>query len=408
MFDFARALGGLSAAALLVSAITISASPWWLDADAPSVGPNNETPLDPVDTESVAPLDPVAQQALAEDLVALEPRAIGTALSRIPSEATSTMAAERASLLVISYSDTTAKTTTSMQPVASTTSVPVASTTSVPVASTTSVPVASTTSVPAAPDSRSTHDLTSSGPITVTESGTVIENVHFTGSGSASCVRISGASNVTVRNSRFTNCYKGIYAVNSSNVIVTNNEFEADLSGRGRNAVQFDKVSGGYVAGNRSTVEIGATEAEDHISMYKSNGSASNPIVIEGNILIGGGPSRSGSGIMLGDNGGSWQVARNNILQDPGQVGIGVSGGTNITVVGNIVSSSSHPWTNVGIYAWDWNGSGCSNVTITNNNVPEWAHADGHLYVFWDGGNCSNLTVTDNSWQNQSDQDPVG
>jgi hypothetical protein len=241
-------------------------------------------------------------------------------------------------------------------------------------------------------------DLVASGPVTVTESGTVIENRHFIGSGDQHCVMINGASDVTVRNSRFTNCHKGVYALNASNVVVTDNVFEANMSDRGRNAVQFDKVSGGYVARNQSTVTNGATKSEDHISMFKSNGTSSAPIVIEDNVLVGGGPSTSGSGIMLGDGGGSWQIARNNTLIDPGQVGIGASGGSYITVADNRVTSDSHPWSNVGIFAWDWDGSGCANVLITGNQV-SWVKADGSQNSFWNGQNCSNLNIDGNSWQ---------
>lgn len=272
-------------------------------------------------------------------------------------------------------------------------------------------PLASSTTTTEPPATTTTNDGpvsgSSSGPISVTESGTVIENVDFTGNGDENCVTITGASNVTVRNSRFTDCYKGVYAVNSSNVVVTDNVFEANMPGRGRNAVQFDKVSGGHVARNRSTVGNGATQVEDHISIYQSNGTSSDPIIVESNDLSGGGPSTSGSGIMLGDNGGSWQVARRNVLRDPGQVGIGASGGSHITVTDNTVSSSSHSWSNVGIYAWDWKGAGCSDVTIAHNRV-EWTDANGAAKPFWDGGNCSNLTVSDNSWQTTGEEPSTG
>lgn len=246
-----------------------------------------------------------------------------------------------------------------------------------------------------------------SGPIDVTESGTLIENMHFVGSGDEDCVTIKGASDVTVRNSRFTNCHKGVYAVSSSNVVVVDNVFEADMAGRGRNAVQFNRVSGGHVARNTSTVSNGATLSEDHINIYMSNGTASDPIVIEANELTGGGPSESGSGIVLGDGGGSWQIARNNNLTDPGQVGIGAVGGSHLTIEDNTLSSTSHPWSNVGMVAWDWDGSGCSDVTISRNEVAQWVNSSGQSNIFWENGSCSNLSVTDNSWQTGTEPEAI-
>ena len=116
----------------------------------------------------------------------------------------------------------------------------------------------------------------------------------------------------------------------------------------GRNFVQFDKVNGAgsSISGNRGQNELGGTNAEDLISLYQSNGTASSPIRVVGNHLRNGGPSDSGSGIMLGDGGGSYQFVEGNVLVEPGQVGIGVASGTNMTVRGNVVYSSALPWSN--------------------------------------------------------------
>lgn len=255
-----------------------------------------------------------------------------------------------------------------------------------------------TTTVPTTTTTAGT--LTPSGPITVTQSNTVIENRHFTGS-SGTCLRIEGASNVTVRNSTFTNCHKAVYAVNAANIRVEGITCEANMSGRGRNCVQFDKVNGGYIGHNRSVVVNGATLAEDHISVYQSNGTATNPIYVEHNYLEGGGPSQSGSGIMLGDVGGAYQVARNNVLVNPGQVGIGISGGTNNKVLNNTVITSPFSWTNVGIYVWRYTGSlPCSGHEVSGNRV-SWFNSAGSRNSFWNGGNCGPITMVGNDFEYQ-------
>lgn len=269
-------------------------------------------------------------------------------------------------------------------------------TTTVPPATTTTTVPPTTTTLPPTTTTQG-GGLTPSGPITITQSGTVIDGRHFTGS-PGNCITIQGAANITIRNSKFTNCHKAIYAVNASNVVVENIECEADMSGRGRNCVQFDKVNGGRITNSRSVNTNGATLAEDHISLYQSHGTASAPILVENNYIEGGGPSRSGSGIMTGDVGGSYQVIRNNTLVNPGQVGIGVSGGTNITVDGNTVISSSFPWTNVGIYVWRYTGSlPCHSHTVTNNQV-SWFNSAGQRNSFWNGGNCGTITMSGNDW----------
>lgn len=285
---------------------------------------------------------------------------------------------------------TKAPTTTTTKPTTTTTAPPPTTTTTAP-ATTTTTKAPTTTTAPPAPG------LTESGPVIVRSSNVVLDGYHFTGSGSSDCVRIEGASNVTVKNSKFTNCHKGVYALNASNIVVTNNTFTADRSDRGRNAVQFDKVSRGRIANNSISVSIGGTKAEDHINLYKSNGTAANPIYVENNTIRGGGPSRSGSGIMLGDGGGSYQVARNNILVNPGQVGIGVAGGQYISVLSNKVYSPARSWSNVGIYIWNQYDPACSGHTVSYNEV-DWRNSSGSRNGFWDGKNCGAISMSGNNF----------
>jgi hypothetical protein len=100
---------------------------------------------------------------------------------------------------------------------------------------------------------------------------------------------------------------------------------------------------------------------------------------------------------MLGDGGGGHVVVEGNALVNPGQVGIGVASGTNITVSGNSVYSDALPWSNVGIYVWNQYGSACDTIQITNNQV-NWTAASGSANPWYNGGGCSNVTESGNTW----------
>ena len=169
-----------------------------------------------------------------------------------------------------------------------------------------------------------------SGPIDVSESGVVIENLHISNPGGV-CVTVTNASNVTIRNSTIGPCgdeavylsdvdgavVEGNYITGTGNGVLVHRSDSVRVDSNafvdaGRNFVQFDKVNGAgsSISGNRGQNELGGTNAEDLISLYLSNGTASSPIRVVGNHLRNGGPSDSGSGIMLGDGGGSYQFVR--------------------------------------------------------------------------------------------------
>ena len=245
----------------------------------------------------------------------------------------------------------------------------------------------------------------------------VIENLHVSNPG-GDCIVVTGGSNVTIRNSTIGPCggeavylsdvngasitgntitdtANGVLVHRSTSVRVDNNTFRH----AGRNFVQFDKVtgSGSSISGNRGENALGGSNAEDFISVYQSGGTSGSPLRVVGNHLRNGGPSNSGSGIMLGDGGGGHVVVQDNALVNPGQVGIGVASGTNITVTGNRVYSAAQPWSNVGIYVWNQYGSACDNIQITNNQV-NWTAAGGYANHWYNGGGCGNVTESGNTW----------
>lgn len=258
-----------------------------------------------------------------------------------------------------------------------------------------------------------------SGPIRLSsESGIVIEDLAISNP-DGPCVVIEESADVVIRNSEIGPCgghavvierstsvrveslhiadsTSGVYAVESQGVTVAGNVFRD----AGRNFVQFDKVTGGgnVISGNSGANKLGGSNAEDMVSVYRSSGTVSSPLMVIGNAFRDGGPSSSGSGIMVGDNGGAHIEVRGNTLSNPGQVGIGVPGGIGIKVVGNTVFSAAHAWSNVGIYVWNQSGGSCGEIEVRDNRV-EWYSADGSPSPHWDGGNCGTVSGwDDNDW----------
>lgn len=246
-------------------------------------------------------------------------------------------------------------------------------------------------------------------------SNVVIENVQISNP-TGPCISISDSGNVTIRNSTIGPCggdavylsdvddveVTGNYITDSKNGVMAHRSMSIVVDGNvfvnaGRNYVQFDKIlgPGSSISGNRGESDLGGTRVEDMISVYKSEGTEDSPIQISSNRLRNGGPSDTGSGIMLGDGGGAYQVAEGNNLVDPGQVGIGVAGGDNIRVLDNVVYSEAQPWSNVGVYTWDF-GDGCGAVEISGNSI-DWTSSSGVSNGYWDGGGCD-VTEYDNNW----------
>jgi hypothetical protein len=94
--------------------------------------------------------------------------------------------------------------------------------------------------------------------------------------------------------------------------------------------VQFNAVTG---KSNRINCNVGENISgqsypEDAINLYKSSGDPTDPIQVVGNKIKGGGPSNTDSGIAVGDSAGAYVLVKDNVLIDPGQVGIGIGGGT--------------------------------------------------------------------------------
>lgn len=208
-------------------------------------------------------------------------------------------------------------------------------------------------------------------------------------------VYLDDCVDVLVQGNRFERIKTGVLAHRSSSVRVIGN-FCQDVLGPlpGGQLVQFDKVTGkdNVIAHNYAINAIGVSQPEDMVSLYQSHGTADSPILIEHNYLTGdpthgsAKKSDSGSGIMLGDSGGSWQLCRHNILISPGQVGIGVACGENIIVEHNLILGQRSDVSNVGLYAWNqYEDEPAGEVTIRGNTVA-WVNSAGEDNPYWNGG----------------------
>lgn len=238
----------------------------------------------------------------------------------------------------------------------------------------------------------------------------MIEGVHITNPG-GDCIQITRSDRITIRNSivgpcgglglrvrdsedvsvegvDFIDSAGGVYALSSSGIQVVDSTFDAT----GRNPIQFDKVvgAGNVIAGNLIFNDHGNIDTEDSISVYMSEGTEDQPLLVQGNLIRGGGLSPSGSGIMVGDHGGSNIRVLRNLLIEPGQVGIGVAGGNAITVEGNVVYSARHDWTNVGIYVWNQHSDPCGTIAVRDNTV-EFYSSSGQSNPYYDGENCGSV-----------------
>lgn len=294
-----------------------------------------------------------------------------------------------------------------------------ASTSTTAVPTTTTTMPSTTTTVHLGRNSLVREGLVASGPIEIRGQADVVIEGQWISNPNGECITIQESQRITIKNSIIGPCLgravavylaegvtligstvtestQGFYALEASGVNVEKNTFERI----GRNFVQFDKVSGGSsrIIDNWGANDAASDSAVDLVSLFQSNGTPESPIVVAGNWLQSGGLHRNGSGIMAGDGGGSYQVIEANMLINPGQVGIGVAGGTDVVVRSNQVFSDLLPNSNVGIYVWNQYDAACERHLVEANTV-NWINRDGKVSGFWDGGNCGEiLGIGDNEF----------
>ena len=233
---------------------------------------------------------------------------------------------------------------------------------------------------------------------------------------SGHCITLVNCSNITIQDCKLgPSKGNGVYLYNCKNIIVTNSTMDSVASGvvadvgsgikvtynsvknvlgpmpRGQ-MVQFGNVNGSGNCINYNSGEniLGQSHPEDEISLYKSNGTAQDPIQVIGNWIRGGGPSGSGGGIMTGDMGGSYILVQDNILVNPGQYGITIASGHHITIKNNKIYSKQLPFSNVGLSAYKQYPIDTYSNTISNNEV-NFTNKDGVLNNLWNAGNAGEI-----------------
>lgn len=230
----------------------------------------------------------------------------------------------------------------------------------------------------------------------------VIENRTFKDLGpDVEAIHLEHCNGVTIRDNDFARVAQAITAVNSTNIRVEWNRYDDIVGPHDRvglhrgNFVQFDKVRVGYIGHNKGR----GGDTEDIVNLHDSGGTPDEPLYVEDNHFEGvDWISQSGSGIALGDGGSAYSIARNNVLLNPGQVGIFIAGGTNNKILDNVIYGEQRASSNVGVYVWNQSEPACSGHEVRGNKV-RWLRADGEANAAWDQGNCGIVAGwTANDW----------
>ncbi|HVW15938.1 MAG TPA: right-handed parallel beta-helix repeat-containing protein [Mucilaginibacter sp.] len=186
-------------------------------------------------------------------------------------------------------------------------------------------------------------------------------------------IQLASCTNVTIDYCFITKVATGVYAqACPGGIVVSKNQFLNMMGPYPRGAyVQFNNVSGGgnRILDNKGENIAGQSNPEDGINLYKCNGLPNDQILVWGNLLRGGGPSTTGSGITVGDQGGSYELVENNILVNTGTDGMQVAGGTYITMSNNIICSTATSISHVGLGFGNYSGLPCHHITMTGNQI---------------------------------------
>jgi hypothetical protein len=168
--------------------------------------------------------------------------------------------------------------------------------------------------------------------------------------------------------------FQGPVAAGASNPLtVRYNQFtnmSGDITGGGSwlaQAIQTNSVNapGVDISWNEIDNAPNQSNVADVISLYKSSGTATSPINVHDNYVNGAYPNPAtsssyyGGGIMLGDAGGNYQIAQDNIVIRTTNYAVAISGGTNNTLRNNVGVSACVlsdgtplPACNLGLYVW--------------------------------------------------------
>ena len=193
-------------------------------------------------------------------------------------------------------------------------------------------------------------------------------------------VYLNNCYNITIDSTFFSGCASGMFAIFCTGGIVFINNHDLNDVGpypRGQMA-QLDQCSGSgnIISYNISQSFTGAGNYEDHINLYKSNGTSSSYIQVKYNSIYGGGPSTTGSGITIADNGGSYQDVEYNTVVNCGADGMQVAGGTYIIMSNNTIYGKRTTVSHIGLGAGNYSGLPSNNVTMGYNTI-RWTNSAG-------------------------------
>ena len=216
--------------------------------------------------------------------------------------------------------------------------------------------------------------LTNCHDIHITKSHVTAGSSSVPGAINGIAIVLVNCYNITVDSCFLNNVVSGVYAQNCTGGIVVINNRMQNVKGpypRGQ-FVQLNSCSGGgnRIKFNKLENFPGASNPEDGINIYKSNGLATDSIEVVGNWIRGGGPSTTGSGITCGDQGGSYEYIAGNYIVNSGYIGIQVAGGHDIHITNNYIFGACSTVSHLGL------GSG--NYTIpyvaSYNNIVDYNH----------------------------------
>jgi hypothetical protein len=225
-------------------------------------------------------------------------------------------------------------------------------------------------------------------------------------------INIFNCRNITIEHNLITNVGFGIYAQSNCQAIKINNNQFLNINGINESAlghaVQFNGISGrgNQINSNRiENVAGAALHPHDMISLFKSDGLPGDSIQVIGNWIRGGQqsfwPGKSASesgacGIGVGDNGGSYQVVRNNILVNPGFIGIQAAGGSHISIDHNLIYSEPTPIGGAGLVWGNYTEQPSADVVYAYNQV-KFLNSKGKEADY--NANGPEVTLINNTWR---------
>lgn len=224
-------------------------------------------------------------------------------------------------------------------------------------------------------------------------------------------IHLYRCSNITIRHNRLLNGATNVYTeLCTNNIIIDSNEMIDAYGPFPRGAhVQFNRTngSGNAITNNRMENFQGKSYPEDAINLYMSNGTSESPILVKGNWIRGGGPSVSGSGITVGDNGGSYQTITENRVVNSGHVGIQVAGGHHIIITKNVIYGEQFPWSGVGLGSGNYSKTPSHDNEIHDNTISWIEHTGYRRDTVWKPGKDANKNERPKGWEANKPKAPI-